>query len=185
MRPFAPGPRRHDRGDQGRCRRLRQPDGPERMNHLIPPAEWDGAAAVRVAAGAGPDGRAGWADRLHSVPAGRLAADKSSLIPAAWLYLDHRVQHPARGPSHPESALGRTQPRVTTAGRGDRGVRGAWRSAAAAVRPQPLGHARAAATVATTLWRFTHAPGLAMCLLLAVEGAGMILGHPQRLPPPR
>lgn len=94
--------------------------------------------------------------------------------PAAWLIwtAEYGVLLATQAAQHPPRAalwLAALQLAGTLAVFAVLAVRGGWRFGAG--RWAMLGCAAAA----MALWRFTHAPGLAMCLTLAVEGAGMFL----------
>jgi hypothetical protein len=98
----------------------------------------------------------------------------SSPDPAAWLIwtAEYGVLLGTQAAQHPPWAalwLAALQLAGTVAVFAVLAARGGWRFGAG--RWAMLGCSAAA----MALWRFTHAPGLAMCLALAVEGAGMFL----------
>jgi hypothetical protein len=94
--------------------------------------------------------------------------------PAAWLIwtAEYSVLLAAQAAQHPPPAalcLAALQLAGTAAVSAVLATRGGWHFTAG--RWALLGCAAAVMTA----WRFTHAPALAICLALAVEGAGMIL----------
>jgi hypothetical protein len=144
---------------QGRRQGIRRTLG--RMSELIQPGTWGLAAGLTGLAAYVPYLRDAW--RRVSAP-----------DPAAWLIwtAEYGVLLAAQAAQHPPWAalwLAALQLAGTLAVFALLAARGGWRFGAG--RWATLGCAAAA----MALWRFTHAPGLAMCLALAVEGAGMCL----------
>ncbi len=143
------------------------------MNHLIPPAEWDVLRQFVSPLALGL--MAGLAGLIGYIPYLRDAWRRTSgPDPAAWLiwtieYSILLAVQAAQNPPWAALSLASLQLAGAIVVFAVLAVRGGWRFGPS--RWAMLGCAAAA----MTLWRFTHAPGLAMCLLLAVEGAGMIL----------
>lgn len=131
------------------------------MSQLLQPAAWGLLAGLTGLAGYLPYLRDAW--RRVNAP-----------DPAAWLIwtAEYGVLLAAQAAQHPPWAalwLAALQLAGTVAVFAVLAARGGWRFGAG--RWAVLGCAAAA----LALWRLTHAPGLAMCLVLAVEGAGMVL----------
>jgi hypothetical protein len=131
------------------------------MRHLMSPAAWGLLAGLT--------GLAGYVPYLWD--AWRRASDPD---PAAWLIwtVEYAVLLAAQAAQHPPWAalwLAASQLAGTVAVFALLAARGGWRFGAG--RWVMLGCGAAVMAV----WPFAHAPGAAMCLALAVEGAGMIL----------
>ena len=131
------------------------------MRHLLSPAMWGLLAGLTGLAGYIPYLRDAW----------RRTSDPD---PAAWLIwaVEYSVLLAAQIAQHPPwgaLCLAALQLGGTVTVLAVLAARGGWRFGA--VRWVLLGGA--VATMA--LWPFAHAPGLAMCLVLSVEGAAMLL----------
>jgi hypothetical protein len=131
------------------------------MNHLLSPAAWGLLAGLTGLAGYVPYLRDAW--RRASAP-----------DPAAWLIwtVEYGVLLVAQAAQHPPWAalcLAALQLAGTAAVLAVLAVRGGWH----------FGRGRwvlLGGTVAVmAAWPFAHAPGLAMCLILGVEGSAMVL----------
>ena len=131
------------------------------MNHLLSPAAWGLLAGLTGLAGYVPYLRDAW--RRASAP-----------DPAAWLIwtVEYGVLLVAQAAQHPPWAalcLAALQLAGTAAVLAVLAVRGGWHFGPG--RWLLLG-----GTVAVmAAWPFAHAPGLAMCLILGVEGSAMVL----------
>ena len=131
------------------------------MSHLLSPAAWGLLAGLTGLAGYIPYLRDAW--RQTSAP-----------DPAAWLIwtVEYSVLLAVQAAQHPPWAalsLAALQLAGTAAVLAVLAARGGWRFGTG--RWVLLG-----GTVAVmAAWPFAHAPGTAMCLVLAVEGAAMIL----------
>ena len=131
------------------------------MRHLLSPAAWGLLAGLTGLAGYIPYLRDAW----------RRTSDPD---PAAWLIwtLEYSVLLAVQAAQHPPWAalcLATLQLAGTAAVLAVLAARGGWRFGTA--RWILLG----GGVAIMTLWPFAHAPGLAMCLVLAVEGAAMVL----------
>jgi hypothetical protein len=131
------------------------------MSHLLSPSGWGVLAGLTGLAGYIPYLRDAW----------RRTSDPD---PAAWLIwtLEYSVLLAAQAAQHPPWAalsLAALQLAGTAAVLAVLAARGGWRFGAG--RWVLLGGT--AAVMAG--WPFAHAPGTAMCLVLAVEGAAMVL----------
>ncbi len=131
------------------------------MTHLLSPAAWGLLAGLTGLAGYAPYLRDAW----------RRTSDPD---PAAWLIwtVEYSVLLAAQAAQHPPWAalcLAALQLAGTATVLAVLAARGGWRFGAA--RWILLG----GAVAVMAGWPFAHAPGLAMCLVLAVEGAGMVL----------
>jgi hypothetical protein len=131
------------------------------MNHLLSPAAWGLLAGLTGLAGYVPYLRDAW--RRASAP-----------DPAAWLIwtVEYGVLLVVQAAQHPPWAalcLAALQLAGTAAVLAVLAVRGGWQ----------FGRGRwvlLGGTVAVmAAWPFAHAPGLAMCLILGVEGSAMVL----------
>ena len=131
------------------------------MRHLLSPAAWGLLAGLTGLAGYIPYLRDAW----------RRASDPD---PAAWLIwtVEYSVLLAAQAAQHPPwtaLCLAALQLGGTAAVLAVLAARGGWRFGTG--RWILLGGAVATMAV----WPFAHAPGTAMCLVLAVEGAAMVL----------
>lgn len=131
------------------------------MRHVMSPAAWGLLAGLTGLVGYVPYLRDAW----------RRTSDPD---PAAWLIwmLEYSVLLAAQAAQHPPWAalcLAALQLAGTIAVFAMLAARGGWRFGAG--RWAILG----CTVPVMTIWRFTDAPGAAMCLALAVEGAGMVL----------
>ena len=131
------------------------------MNHLLSPATWGLLAGLTGLAGYVPYLRDAW--RRASAP-----------DPAAWLIwtVEYGVLLVVQAAQHPPWAalcLAALQLAGTAAVLAVLAVRGGWKFG-------PGRWVLLGGTVAVMgAWPFAHAPGLAMCLVLAVEGSAMVL----------
>jgi hypothetical protein len=131
------------------------------MNHLLSPAAWGLLAGLTGLAGYVPYLRDAW--RRASAP-----------DPAAWLIwtVEYGVLLVAQAAQHPPWAalcLAALQLAGTAAVLAVLAVRGGWHFG-------PGRWVLLGGTVAVmAAWPFAHAPGLAMCLILGVEGSAMVL----------
>ena len=131
------------------------------MNHLLSPAAWGLLAGLTGLAGYVPYLRDAW--RRASAP-----------DPAAWLIwtVEYGVLLVAQAAQHPPWAalcLAALQLAGTAAVLAVLAVRGGWHFG-------PGRWVLLGGTVAVMgAWPFAHAPGLAMCLILGVEGSAMVL----------
>jgi hypothetical protein len=131
------------------------------MNHLLSPATWGLLAGLTGLAGYVPYLRDAW--RRASAP-----------DPAAWLIwtVEYGVLLVAQAAQHPPWAalcLAALQLAGTAAVLAVLAVRGGWQFG-------PGRWVLLGGTVAVMgAWPFAHAPGLAMCLVLGVEGSAMVL----------
>ena len=131
------------------------------MNHLLSPAAWGLLAGLTGLAGDVPYLRDAW--RRASAP-----------DPAAWLIwtVEYGVLLVAQAAQHPPWAalcLAALQLAGTAAVLAVLAVRGGWHFG-------PGRWVLLGGTVAVmAAWPFAHAPGLAMCLILGVEGSAMVL----------
>ncbi|HEX9353950.1 MAG TPA: hypothetical protein VF933_09060 [Streptosporangiaceae bacterium] len=131
------------------------------MRHLLSPAVWGLLAGLTGLAGYIPYVRDAW----------RRASDPD---PAAWLIwtVEYSVLLAVQAAQHPPWAalcLAALQLAGTAAVLGVLAVRGGWRFG-------PGRWVLLGGTVAVMgAWPFAHAPGLAMCLVLGVEGTAMVL----------
>ena len=131
------------------------------MRHLLTPAVWGLLAGLTGLAGDIPYLRDAW----------RRASDPD---PAAWLIwtVEYSVLLAVQAAQHPPRAalcLAALQLAGTAAVLGVLAARGGWQFG-------PGRWALLGGTVAVMgAWPFAHAPGLAMCLVLGVEGTAMIL----------
>jgi hypothetical protein len=131
------------------------------MSHLLSPSGWGVLAGLTGLAGYIPYLRDAW--RRTSAP-----------DPAAWLIwtVEYSVLLAAQAAQHPPWAalsLAALQLAGTAAVLTVLAARGGWRFGTA--RWMLLG----GAVAVMAGWPFAHAPGTAMCLVLAVEGAAMVL----------
>jgi hypothetical protein len=131
------------------------------MSHLLSPAAWGLLAGLTGLAGYIPYLRNAW----------RRTSDPD---PAAWLIwtLEYSVLLAVQAAQHPPWAalcLAALQLAGTATVLAVLAARGGWRFGTA--RWLLLG----GAVAILALWPFAHAPGMAMCLVLAVEGAAMAL----------
>ena len=131
------------------------------MRHLLSPAVWGLLAGLTGLAGYIPYLRDAW----------RRASDPD---PAAWLIwtVEYSVLLAVQAAQHPPWAalcLAALQLAGTAAVLGVLAVRGGWHFGPA--RWVLLG----GTMTVMAAWPFAHAPGLAMCLVLGVEGTAMIL----------
>jgi hypothetical protein len=131
------------------------------MRHAVSPAAWGLLAGLTGLVGYVPYLRDAW----------RRSSDPD---PAAWLIwmLEYSVLLAAQAAQHPPWAalcLAALQLAGTVAVFAMLAARGGWRFSAG--RWAILG----CTVPVMIIWRFTNAPGAAMCLALAVEGAGMAL----------
>jgi hypothetical protein len=131
------------------------------MRQIMSPAAWGLLAGLTGLVGYVPYLRDAW----------RRTSDPD---PAAWLIwmLEYSVLLAAQAAQHPPWAalcLAALQLAGTIAVFAMLAARGGWRFGAG--RWAILG----CTVPVMTIWRFTDAPGAAMCLALAVEGAGMVL----------
>ena len=131
------------------------------MRHLLSPAVWGLLAGLTGLAGDIPYLRDAW----------RRASDPD---PAAWLIwtVEYSVLLAVQAAQHPPWAalcLAALQLAGTAAVLGVLAVRGGWHFGPA--RWVLLG----GTMTVMAAWPFAHAPGLAMCLVLGVEGTAMIL----------
>jgi hypothetical protein len=131
------------------------------MSHLLSPSGWGVLAGLTGLAGYIPYLRDAW--RRTSAP-----------DPAAWLIwtVEYSVLLAAQAAQHPPWAalsLAALQLAGTAAVLAVLAARGGWRFGTA--RWILLG----GAVAVMAGWPFAHAPGTAMCLVLAVEGAAMVL----------
>jgi hypothetical protein len=131
------------------------------MSHLLSPTGWGLLAGLTGLAGYIPYLRDAW--RRTSAP-----------DPAAWLIwtVEYSVLLAAQAAQHPPWAalsLAVLQLAGTAAVLAVVAARGGWRFGAG--RWILLG----GAVAVMAGWPFAHAPGMAMCLVLAVEGAAMVL----------
>ena len=131
------------------------------MTHLLSPAVWGLLAGLTGLAGYIPYLRDAW----------RRASDPD---PAAWLIwtVEYSVLLAVQAAQHPPWAalcLAALQLTGTAAVLGVLALRGGWQFG-------PGRWALLGGTVAVmAAWPFAHAPGLAMCLVLGVEGTAMVL----------
>ena len=131
------------------------------MRHLLSPAVWGLLAGLTGLAGYIPYLRDAW----------RGASDPD---PAAWLIwtVEYSVLLAVQAAQHPPWAalcLAALQLAGTAAVLGVLAARGGWQFG-------PGRWALLGGTVAVmAAWPFAHAPGLAMCLVLGVEGTAMVL----------
>ena len=131
------------------------------MRHLLSPAVWGLLAGLTGLAGYIPYLRDAW----------RRASDPD---PAAWLIwtVEYSVLLAVQAAQHPPWAalcLAALQLAGTAAVLGVLAVRGGWQFG-------PGRWVLLGGTVAVMgAWPFAHAPGLAMCLVLGVEGTAMVL----------
>ena len=131
------------------------------MRHLLSPAVWGLLAGLTGLAGYIPYLRDAW----------RRASDPD---PAAWLIwtVEYSVLLAVQAAQHPPWAalcLAALQLAGTAAVLGVLAVRGGWHFGPA--RWVLLG----GTMTVMAAWPFAHAPGLAMCLVLGVEGTAMVL----------
>ncbi|MGH3069244.1 MAG: hypothetical protein ACRDMI_11740 [Streptosporangiaceae bacterium] len=131
------------------------------MRHLLSPAGWGLLAGLTGLAGYIPYLRDAW----------RRTSDPD---PAAWLIwtVEYSILLAAQAAQHPPWAalcLAALQLAGTAAVLAVLAARGGWRFGAG--RWVLLG----GTAVVMAGWPFAHAPGAAMCLVLAVEGAAMVL----------
>ena len=131
------------------------------MRHLLSPAVWGLLAGLTGLAGYIPYLRDAW----------RRASDPD---PAAWLIwtVEYSVLLAVQAAQHPPWAalcLAALQLAGTAAVLGLLAVRGGWHFGPA--RWVLLG----GTVTVMAAWPFAHAPGLAMCLVLGVEGTAMVL----------
>ncbi len=131
------------------------------MSHLLSPATWGLLAGLTGLAGYIPYLRDAW----------KRASDPD---PAAWLIwtVEYSILLAVQAAQHPPWAalcLAALQLAGTAAVLAVLAARGGWRFGPG--RWVLLG----GATAVMAIWPFAHAPGTAMCLVLGVEGAAMVL----------